>query len=230
MTALHSKVATGLLRRLSGFKGYPRGDGEGRFIEVLCEISLSVEHASAVVASFEGEFPTIREMRDTAFGLRPRFELKADQRREWEAKYGKPDPAFSRRIRGAAGANHVQERQAVLWQAIRDGIFYTETPMGRLDLSSIDDKDERVNAFKLWRQWANMNNHDHPAEVKAFRKELAQSSWDELMAYDWARGNWPPAALRAVPAAAVAALANPITAEDVNRELRAQGRESGDGE
>ena len=229
MNAVQPQVGLGLLRRLVGFKGYPRKEGEGRFVEVLCEVSLSVEHCSAIIESFDSEFPTLREMRDTASNLRPRFEGTEDQRAKWEAKYGKPDPTFSRRITGAAGANHVQERRAILWQSIRDAIFYTEEQAGRMDLSGIDDKSERINAFKFWKKSAVNNQRNYPAEVQAFRKELDLSSWDELMAYDWARGDWPPSVLLSVAAAPVP-LANPITQVDVDRELGRVGRESGDGE
>lgn len=230
MNAVQPSVGKVLLRTLSGFKGYPRGDGENRFVDALCEISLSVEHAASTLLCFDGEFPTIREMREAALNLRPKFEAKADQKKEWEAKYGKPDPAFSRRISGAAGANHVQERRAILWQSIRDAVFYTETQMGRLDLSGIEDKDERINAFKFWKKAAVNNQRNHPAELAAFREELDRSSWDELMAYDWARGDWPPSALGPVVVAPGAILANPITQSDIDRELERAGRGPGDGE
>lgn len=50
MTQVQPTVARSFLRQLSGFRGYPRdAEGEGRFVEVLCEISLSVEHALAIV-------------------------------------------------------------------------------------------------------------------------------------------------------------------------------------
>src|ERR1700686_2135249 len=105
MNAVQPEVGRALLGHLQGFRKAPVGPGLNRFAEVLCECSISVEHATAVVDSFDNEFPTLRDIRDTASNLRPKFEAKVDQKKEWEAKYGKPDPAFSRRIAGAAGAN-----------------------------------------------------------------------------------------------------------------------------
>jgi hypothetical protein len=231
MNALEPTIARSFLRQLSGFRGYPRDSaGEGRFVEVLCEVSISVEHALAITWAFEENFPTIREIRDTALNLRAKFEAKVDQKKEWESKYGKPDLAWYNRISNATNTNYAEERRAMLWQAIRDSIFYTETPMGRADLARIDDKDERINAFKFWRQAAKRNQRDHPTEVEAFRAELEQSGWDELMVYDWAKGEFPPCAVAPSTTGAVAVLERPITAEDINRELRAQGREAGDGE
>ena len=230
MNNLQPAVARGLLRTLSGFRGYPRGDGESRFVDELCEISLSVEHAASTLLCFDGEFPTIREMREAALNQRAKFEVKADQKKEWEAKYGKPDPMFSRRLLGAATVSHVQERRAMLWEAIRDSIFYTETSMGRQDLSSIEDKDERIHAFQFWKSAAVRNQRNHPAECQSFRKELERSSWDELMVYDWARGNFPPCALAPAAPAPTPALTNPITQADIDAELKRAGRESGDGE
>jgi hypothetical protein len=225
MNAVQQTVGRGLLRTLSGFRGYPKGEGETRFVDTLCEISVSVEHAASVLLCFDAEFPTIREMRDAALNLRPKFEHPVDQKKEWESKYGKPNLAWSNRISNATNTNYAEERQA-----IRDSIFYTETPMGREDLARIDDKEERINAFKFWRQAAKRNQRDHPTEVEAFRAELKQSGWDKLMVYDWAKGEFPPCAAAPSTTGGVAVLERPITAEDINRELRAQGRESGDGE
>jgi hypothetical protein len=241
MNALQPAVAKSFLRQLSGFRGYPKDDeAQTRFIEVLCEVSLSVEHALAIIWAFEDQFPTLKEIRDTAFNLRPKFEAKVDQTKQWEKQYGKPKPEWSVRFQEkAAGAVlsvdpkerkrlHAEEKRAMLWQAVRDAIFYTDTSMGRAELAAIDDKDERINAFKFWRQAAQRNQRDYPAEVAAFRQQLETTGWDELMVYDWANGSFPPVARQSVGAVDVPK--NPITAEDVKRELRAQGRDSGDGE
>jgi hypothetical protein len=198
-------------------------------VDALCEISLSVEHAASTLLCFDGEFPTIREMREAALNLRPKFEAKADQKKEWEAKYGKPDPGWSQRFTEGATANaptldpvarkkqHREERRAMLWQAIRDSIYYTEGPGSR-------------GPDQFWSSAMERHSRNHPVEVAAFRKELEQSSWKELMVYDWARGDWPPAALASASAAPVPVLANPITQSDIDAELRRAGREPGDGE
>jgi hypothetical protein len=201
-----------LLRRLSGFKGYPRGDGERRFVEVLCEISLSVEHAEATIKAFDGDFPTIREMRDTAFGLRPQFQVKVDERKQWEAECGKPDPKWSKRFT----ANYADERVAMLWESIRDAMYYTEGPGSVSGPSS------------FWGDVKREHQRNHGAEVAAFRAELRESSWPALMETDWAKTGpikkAPPRA-RSVPVRDT-----PITEDDIKRELIKAGREPGDGE
>ena len=90
MNAVQPEVGRALLGHLQGFRKAPVGPGLNRFAEVLCECSISVEHATAVVDSFDNEFPTLRDIRDTASNLRPKFEAKVDQKKEWEAKYAPP--------------------------------------------------------------------------------------------------------------------------------------------
>src|ERR1017187_9494573 len=239
MNNLQPAVARGLLRTLSGFRGYPRGDGEAPFVETLCEISLSVEHASSTLLCFDAEFPTIRELRDAALNLRPKFEAKRDQHAEWEREYGPPDLAWSRRFAQGATENaptvdpqarkrqHQEERRAMLWQAIRDSIYYTEGP-GKIELDNTLGAKERNFSRQFWRDAANRNPKNHPEEVAAFRAELQESSWDKLMAYDWVRGTFPPAAQRrTLPDAP---LPGAITEADVKRELQKAGREPGDDE
>jgi hypothetical protein len=212
MNAVHFSVGKTLLRQLSGFKGYPKGEGEKRFIEVLCESAVSVEHATAIVEAFDGDFPTVRMIRDTAFGLRPKFEVTPDQRREWEAKYGPPDTAFSRRMaQMAAGATdkpapadpearrmqYAEEKRCMLWQAIRDSIYYTEGPGSR----------DGPDAF--WTPAMDRHNRNHPQEVAAFRAQLAESGWDALLAVDWLKSPPKAPARRAVAQKAVAVLERP---------------------
>ena len=189
MNAVVPSVGKVLLRTLSGFKGYPRGDGENRFVEALCEISLSVEHAASTLLCFDGEFPTIREMREAALNLRPKFEQKIDQRAEWEREYGKPDPGWSARFQEkAAGAVpsvdpkerkllYAEEKRCMLWQAIRDSLYYTEGPGGR----GLD---------QFWNAAAQGHARKHPQEVAAFRAQLAESGWPTLMEVDWLKS--PP--------------------------------------
>jgi hypothetical protein len=218
-------VAKALFQSLSGFRGYPKpGPGEDHFVEAFQFSVVSVAHARAVIASFDGVMPTVREIRDSAFNLRPQFETTVDQRKEWEAKYGPPDPMWSANLVStlagkpdpiARNRQHQEERRAMLWQAIRDSLYYTEGPgSGR--------------PSDFWQAAAEGQKRNHPDEVAAFRLELQQSGWDNLMAYDWAKGSFPPAARRQVASGAVVVLEHPVTAEDVQREMRAQGREPGD--
>ncbi len=226
--ALALPVAQALFDQLSGFRGFPKpGLGKDRFVQVFQESVVSVDHARAVIATFDDQMPTLREIRDTAYTLRAKFEPPVDQRAQWEKEYGPPDPEWSRKF--AEGADkttpavdpiarkrqYQEERRAMLWQAIRDSLYYTEGPGS----ARPDD---------FWATAARKHQKNHPEEVAAFRAELQQSSWDKLMAYDWVRGTFPPAAQRrTLPAAP---LPGAITEADIKRELKAQGREPGDGE
>ena len=200
------------------------------FVEAFQSSVVSVAHARAVISSFDGAMPTIREIKDLAFNLRAKFETTVDQRKEWEAKYGPPDPMWSDRfMAGAMGTSipkidpvdrrrqHVEEKRAMLWQAIRDSLYYTEGPGAR----GPDD---------FWYEAAEKHKRNHPAEATAFRIQLEESGWDVLMAVDWLKSPPKAAGRRAVTQKPVAVLESPITEEDVRRELRKQGRDSGDGE
>jgi hypothetical protein len=233
-------VAKALFQALSGFKGYPRpGLGEDYFVEAFQASVVSVAHARAVLASFDGVMPTIREIKDSAFNLRPKFENTVDQLKEWEAKYGPPDPMWSANLIGKLVAKpgkidpserarqHAEERRAMLWQAIRDSLYYTEGP-GKIEVDNMLGRDERNFSRKFWREAAQRNEEKHPVENALFRIELEASSWKELMNFNWESGPPAPAPVRQVASGAVAVLEHPITAEDVQRELRAQGREPGD--
>ena len=115
------EVCVSLIREfLSGYRGYPNTEaGEKRFAFALQENCLSVSHVRAVLQCFDEGFPTVRQIHDSAFGLRAQFEAsEIDQRKEWERKYGKPQP-FNQ-----APADMI----AMHWQAFRDMLYYTEGP------------------------------------------------------------------------------------------------------
>ena len=106
------------------------------------------------------------------------------------------------------------EKRAMLWQAIRDSLYYTEGPgSGRPD--------------QFWSAATEKHKRNHPAEVAAFRVQLAESGWERLMAVDWLKA-MPVAPVRS--AAAVAVLERPVTEADIKRELKKAGREPGDDE
>jgi len=235
-------VAKALFQALSGFRGYPKpGTGEDHFVEAFQTSVVSVAHARAVIASFDGDMPTIREIKDAAFNLRPQFETTVDQRKEWEALYGPPDPVWSAglvdRLAGrsptldpqARKRQHGEDRNAMLWQAIRDSIYYTEGP-GKIELDNLLGAKERGISRQFWREAAKRNLENHAVDVALFRIELEQSDWKELMRFDWQKGRPAPAAVLERKPASVAVLERPITQADIDRELRAQGREPGDGE
>jgi len=211
--ALALSVASALFEQLSGFRGFPKpGLGRDRFVKVFQESVISVDHARAVVATFDSQMPTLREIRDTAYTLRAQFEPPVDQREEWEKQYGKPDPAWSRQLL-SVGARplHAEERKALLWQAIRDSFYYTVGPGAR-----------GPDAF--WHEAAEKHIKNHREECESFRAQLQEVGWDGVMAVDWLK-SMPKAPARQRPVSVPV-----ITQEDIDNELRAQGREPGDGE
>ncbi len=233
-------VAKALFQALSGFRGYPKpGPGEDHFVEAFQSSVVSVAHARAVIASFDGVMPTVREIRDAAFNLRPQFETTVDQRKEWEAKYGPPDPMWSANLIDKLASKsakldpierkrqHLEDRRAMLWQAIRDSMYYTEGP-GKIDLDNILGAKERGFSRRFWREAAQRNAANHPVEVALFRIELEASDWKTLMAFNWEKGSPAPAPIRET--GAVAVLERPITQADIDAELRRAGRQPGDGE
>ena len=235
-------VAKALFQALSGFRGYPKpGAGEDHFVEAFQSSVVSVAHARAVIASFDGIMPTVREIKDSAFTLRPQFEISVDQRKEWEAKYGPPKPMWSQTLVNKLTAKtgsmdpterkrrHAEDRRAMLWQSIRDSIFYTEGP-GKIELDNMLGAKERNFSRKFWREAAQRNQENHSVDVALFRIELESCNWEELMQFNWEKGPAAPQSVLQRQPAPVAVLANPITQADIDRELRAQGRQPGDGE
>jgi len=84
-------VALAFIRGLSGAPGYPfHEEGEARAASILRDCSISVEHARAIMEEFEADFPTIQQIRATAYRLRPKFDPKAraeeDENRKREAQ------------------------------------------------------------------------------------------------------------------------------------------------
>ena len=115
-------ICLALLRELlSGFRGYPPTEiGERRFASALQESCLTVGHVRATLQAFEEGFPTVRQIHDAAFNLRPKFDTRPDQRKEWLRSYGVP----------AAFDKHPADEIALHWQVFRDMLYYTEGPGG----------------------------------------------------------------------------------------------------
>ena len=77
---LSPQLATALIRGLSGSPGYPfHAEGESRAAAVLMDCSISVEHARAIIEEFEADFPSLEQLRSTAYRLRVKFDPKAKE-------------------------------------------------------------------------------------------------------------------------------------------------------
>lgn len=120
--ALQPAVALTLVRKLSALAGYPRlADGESWAAEKLCESVVSVDHARAVIDAFEERFPTLREIRDTADNLRPKFQKpSASEKEKWIAEGATYDPDWSREVAAnlTAESESFHERHAREWKAV----------------------------------------------------------------------------------------------------------------
>ena len=173
--AIEYVVASGILQRLCGFPGYPRATdpqqlppGLGRFIEVLAESSVNVAHANAVIESFDQQFPTVREIRETALSMRAKYEVSEDQRKEWEAQYGpaapvkldftpKTDRLIDRIQKGIIDCLRAEGMLAKKdWQCPTDRWWAIAEELG-FDLSNLPGYEIPAKEAKQWRK-------DHPGQ------------------------------------------------------------------
>jgi hypothetical protein len=174
-------VTDGIFRhQLGGFPNYPL-KRDARFLEVFNEVCISVEHAQSVILAFEVKLPTLQDIRDCAANLRPRFEDLPNPEKEWAAQYGAPNPNWSKNLVGNWG----QQRQRVLWQAIRDAIYYTEGP-GQADIERLQDAKARKADREFWTRIALDLRKFHPVELEEFRQTELPRGWQDLRREDWA--------------------------------------------
>lgn len=159
--------------RLAGLRGYPvRPEGEYLLAEALQVCAISMAHVDAVLADFDDECPTPRLIKDVAMGLRERYEPSIDQRKQWEAECGAPDPEWSRRL--AFMASHSADFRAQLdelrLQSIRDALYYTEGQgSAKLDGPGKEKSADR----KFWADAMSHHEREHPYELACIRAELA---------------------------------------------------------
>ncbi len=73
MNFLTEPVARMLLRRIAGCPGYPDVEGEKLAVAALCESTLGVSHAEAVIERFGDGFPTPDRLREVAQDLQEQF-------------------------------------------------------------------------------------------------------------------------------------------------------------
>ena len=181
MTGVARSVSDGLFRHhLEGFQKYPL-HRDSRFLEVFNESIVSVDHGRAVLQKFTISMPTLQDIKDTAFNLRDQFEAREPDEKRWEREYGKPDPNWSKNLVGS----HAQVKSRVLRQAIRDSVYYTEGP-GKFELTQIEDWRQRKADIEFWNRAMSQHCQEHADDMAAFRVELEERGWRELMKEDWA--------------------------------------------
>jgi len=115
MSNVTIEVCIALVRELlAGYRGYPNTEaGERRFAFALQVNCVSVSHARATLQIFDEGFPTVRQIHDVAFNLRPKFEPQDDNFDALRAKYGNPQPF-----------DVPNDELACHWRAFRDAIYY----------------------------------------------------------------------------------------------------------
>jgi hypothetical protein len=119
-----SLVAQSILRQLSGFRGYPQTkEGEAHFVREFQRVCLSVAHAEATVKSFDQDFPTIKEIRETAFTLRSKFQHQPTEKEIWEKEFGTPDPEHSARVTAQLTAAFSAEHPVLAAEQARDEMY-----------------------------------------------------------------------------------------------------------
>src|SRR5215469_11421330 len=181
--AIADLVALAKVRHyLAGLKGFnPMPEAAMLFARTIQTVCVSVEHADATLQVFDDICPTPREIKDAAYNCRHKFEAPVDQRKQWEAQYGPPDPQWSENlIAQAAGAvkpvwkkptakEWEAEKRACRLQAIRDTVYYTETQEGKDELNRIVGKQERTSSKAFWADARAYHERNHPEELNAIR-------------------------------------------------------------
>lgn len=150
---------------LEGYLGYPRtAAGVRRFAVALQENCVSVGHVRGVLKSFDESFPTVRQMHDVAFGLRPQFEPQEDTRDELEREYGKPAP-FNL---------YPTDEMAMHWQALRDMLYYTEGPAK--DMKNVEYWEDGM------RRALHPEMGNHGDSIAFVRNQAREMGWPAIMA------------------------------------------------
>jgi hypothetical protein len=210
----------GLIRfHLSGFKGYPNSEpGERTFGRHLSGCAVSVGHAEAILEAFTQEFPTVQELRDAAANLRKKFQPAEDPRVKWEREYGKPDTGWSQAL---LNQPHQVGLRVVLWQSIRDSLYYT-SGAGQ--------------ASDFWGGALQHHRKEHAASHDYVWSQIVEQGWQPLMSatademIELSKGMpYQPPQYRAPGAMPVSVItqADIERAEREVREQRAQGEMDG---
>ena len=91
---------------LAGLRGYSGKDESiAHLARTVQDACVSVDHADAVLRSFDDECPTPREIKDVALNTRDRYlPAQTSQEEQWRKEYGPPDKSFSESLVGAASS------------------------------------------------------------------------------------------------------------------------------
>jgi len=173
------EVAAPLVRRyLAGLRGYPvRAEGESLLVRTVQECCVSVQHAESVLAVFDHECPTPREIKDAAYNTRERYLPKGpSQREQWEQEYGPPDTAYTDKMRAMLSGIAASDRKnqfkveflARKLEALKDAVYYSG-PKGQSELNEIVGRQERSAARLFWAQALARDEREYPEQIAAIR-------------------------------------------------------------
>jgi hypothetical protein len=179
--AIADHIALAKVRRyLSPLRGYNRmPEAESRLVEIVQSVCVSVEHLDATLETFDGEYPTLAEIKTVALNLRDRFLPKQPSQRErWEKEYGPPDPGWSRSLLrtatfqisavGDKKAQYKAERYSMRLQALKDSVYYS-TLAGQEEINAITRKEDRNASRRFWADAIAHNLKEYPAQIAAIR-------------------------------------------------------------
>lgn len=167
--AVHETVAVVLVKEyLAGLRGYnPMKEAEALLAHTVQSACVSVDHAKAVLGSFDEVCPTPREIKDVALNTRERhLPPKPPPEVEWRKQYGPPDPEWSEKLLAGSGVR--DEFWAMSVQAMKDCLYYA-LPEGQGKLDAIVGRAERAAAKEFWADCLTRNERDHPEEIAALR-------------------------------------------------------------
>lgn len=180
-------------RRLRGFRGAPRSDDDwDTFAEDLQAVAVSVEHVQACLQRFDEEMPTIRQLRDVAMNLRPRFEATPDRVAQWRRDYGKAEPL----------STNPADELAMHWQAFRDVLYYSEGPGERKP---------------FWEAALMRDEKMHPESLAFVRRQVVRIGWAAIMKLSASPEPMPYTKPNYRRIAALAPAGAPITQADMDR-------------
>ena len=191
---------------LNGYRGYPDSDaGVKNFARALQASVVSVGHARATLESFDEFFPTKKQINDTAWNLRPKFENTEENREEWARLYGKP-------------RNHVlpPDAQSLHWQAIRDMLYYTDGP-GEDELGELVNGLDRINSKLFWADARVRAFRDHADTIEFVGRQIGAMGWTLIMMLTASPAPFPYTSEKYTRHASLVPVGAPITQADIDR-------------
>ena len=119
--SIDDRVALSLTRQyLAGLRNFPALiEGQMFLAQTIQKAVLSVSHARATLELFDDQCPTPKEIKDTAFNLRPKFEPQQSDIEKWKAAGYTYDAGFYAQLMAEFNEQNKSNHDAELWAAIK---------------------------------------------------------------------------------------------------------------